>query len=1845
MVTDEPWCREEETETPQELSSAGDDAGTSHRFAFGSLENVRKKLLDLTARNNLLSFRYTRANSLRIIDELPDQVASVLQEGKALTFIPVPEPSEEELEDAGYLVDDEHGDRHPTEYPSATQWAEHLGLNTAYDLPEVNPVESSLDRHQDMALQTLLYAPELEACLRNLRKRSETALEESGANILYLTLGYVEWFEDRDPDKKLLAPLFTMPVELCKASRPDGEGVYRYSISLKDEGLITNLTLHEKLAVDFSLQMPVIEDDDEPEAYFARFRDTVLAQQRRWRLRRHASLALLNFSKQAMYEDLAPERWPAGKGLVDHPVVARLFGGVTIDNEVGGYGTAPEHAIDEIEQVHDRFPIIYDADSSQHSALIDAVNGKNLVIEGPPGTGKSQTITNLIAASIANGKRVLFVAEKMAALNVVKDRLDRAGLGDFCLELHSHKTSRQAILQDLRARIDARTSYSRPRHLESDIGLLEEHRRKLTEYVNLINTEWCATGRTPHDLFAAATRYRNALGLEDPDSLIIEGATGDTLTLERQALLLDRAEQLGDFYRQVATQALAGELDRHPWFGTHNTQLMSHQKPQLLQALARWTDALQALADGVTCLEEQLDVDVGESVTVAAIDQFAGVAAVLPELDGTEPLTALTLLHGQADAFEAYLNDYQSIHGFFSEQAQRLKPTAMIDPGASAAIESALAAGTRLGLGPITTVGQLVDELATARELNQRAETLIRGLQQVLGQLPHALSRFFTPSFDGLKALGTFVALCEQLPPTLWPYRDPIFDRGELDELLELMTAELKPLTRHYGAIKDAWDIKQFPASSRLRSLRDVLDQGGVWRWLSSPWRAARKELLLLTLPSHRKGKTLGMLPDVVAYAEHRERLVALNERDRSLDTYLRDADTPIDQLTSVRAWYRAVRDEYGLGFGDRAAIGETLFTLDSEVARKLVDFYHREVAPNLDVLLPELTRLSSDAARLREKLAQGAPLNEVTAWLRDELAAFLEPLSTILASETENWESLAALAEGLQLTQAKAQGWQSARTAPGFGAFDLSVEPGADDPQAYAVAERVARIVRCQDSNPILLNCLTANNTLAGYRGIREQANVAARLSVKVQEAASAYRELAKINPDQWTKHSGDAIVALVKRNREAAAAPEALETWLSYARLRGQLIEDGQETVVAALEDQVFPPERVSDVLHMVMAHQLGMEVMAAKPELARYTGMDLEAAREKFKEYDLRLLERQRQLIAFKASREEPPAGVSSGRVGNYSEMGLINHTVNQQRPRVAVRSLLTRAKESIQVLKPCFMMSPMSVAQYLEPGVHRFDLVVMDEASQIRPEDALGSIARGGSLVVVGDPKQLPPTSFFQRVADDGEEDEDTTGLEQSESVLDCVFPMFQNRRLRWHYRSRHESLIAFSNDRFYNSDLVLFPSPLQDDPRFGIHFSRIGNGRFHGGRNSKEARAVVKAALKHLVEHPGESLGLVAMNVNQSDELSLQLEQTLKDDPVAAGAYERNQALDEPLFIKNLENVQGDERDVIMISMTYGPETAGSTSMAQRFGPINTDVGWRRLNVLFTRSKMRMVVFSSMDSGHVRTSARSSRGVMALRGFLEYCETGKLSRIQHTGKAADSDFEIAVRELLGEYGYECEPQLGVAGYYLDLAVRDPGQPGRFLMGIECDGATYHSAKSARDRDRLRQAVLEDLGWCIRRIWSTDWFRDPQGVMRHILEELDRLKTDLPPVPTEAEPADIGLAQEPQQGVLLEPASAYEIPAGEVDEASEELVVERASDDGLSLLERLKRYDHEVIRVKSPHTDAKRRLLRSEMVEVLLRTRPESKGEFQAVVPAFLRTGTAPEEAAFLDDVLELIAIYG
>lgn len=513
---------------------------------------------------------------------------------------------------------------------------------------------------------------------------------------------------------------------------------------------------------------------------------------------------------------------------------------------------------------------------------------------------------------------------------------------------------------------------------------------------------------------------------------------------------------------------------------------------------------------------------------------------------------------------------------------------------------------------------------------------------------------------------------------------------------------------------------------------------------------------------------------------------------------------------------------------------------------------------------------------------------------------------------------------------------------------------------------------------------------------------------------------------------------------------------------------------------------PSQLTAILDFSWYSGLVQRVYAEKPALQQFDRIKHEHQIARFKSLDLASLNHAQTHLAKQVWEGMP-------NINQPGEMAVLRAELNKKRRHIPIRQLIEKAGRAIQQIKPVFMMSPMSIANFLPPGKLEFDVVVFDEASQVKAVDAFGAIMRGKQVVVVGDTRQMPPTDFFSRDVELDDEDAATADIESILSMFKAAGS--QERYLRWHYRSRHESLIAVSNVEFYDSKLVVFPSAGQHPHASGVSFDYLPDALYDRGRtrtNKVEAKAVAQAVMQHAIQTPELSLGVAAFNVAQRDLIQVEIELLRRQMPEAEAFFTSQGS--EPFFVKNLENIQGDERDKIFISIGYGRNESGR--IAREFGPLNREGGHRRLNVLITRAKLAMRVFCNFRADELELDAGASLGVRALKNFLKYAETGVLEVARETGKAADSPFELEVIEALRERNYEVEPQVGTAGYFIDIAVKDPDYPGRYFLAIECDGAAYHSSRSARDRDRLRQGVLEGLGWNFHRIWSTDWFRNPQ-----------------------------------------------------------------------------------------------------------------------------------------------------
>lgn len=547
------------------------------------------------------------------------------------------------------------------------------------------------------------------------------------------------------------------------------------------------------------------------------------------------------------------------------------------------------------------------------------------------------------------------------------------------------------------------------------------------------------------------------------------------------------------------------------------------------------------------------------------------------------------------------------------------------------------------------------------------------------------------------------------------------------------------------------------------------------------------------------------------------------------------------------------------------------------------------------------------------------------------------------------------------------------------------------------------------------------------------------------------------------------------------------------AFNRIRQEESELGTTALSDGLASGAISGDRLSSRLWLGIASAWLDEAFAQRPELANFAFDEHDDSVEAFKTLDSRSLVGNRCRIALQHFRSVP-------RLNGLGQAGVLLAEFNKRRSHLPIRSLMERAGNVIQAIKPVFMMSPLSVAVYIPRGVVDFDLVVFDEASQVRPSDALGALLRGKSAIVVGDDKQLPPTSFFDTfLSDDASSEESDTGASLSD--MESILGVFAARgakelMLKWHYRSRHESLIAVSNQEFYEHRLLLFPSPDQDRASAGIHFHHLPNTAYDRGRsrvNRIEAKVVAEAVIDHVRRSPHLSLGVATFSSSQADAIEAELD-TLTRGTDDMTRFDQNHPF-ERFFVKNLETVQGDERDVILISVGYGKDSEGR--LYYNFGPLNQEGGHRRLNVLITRARIRTEVFSNFTDEDMDPTRLNSPGMQALRTYLSYARTGVLDAPSIGVRDDESPFEDQVFQELRNRGYVVHRQVGQAGYFIDMAVADPKRPGKMVLGIECDGAAYHSSRSARERDRLRQTVLEGLGWRLHRVWSTDWFRNRES----------------------------------------------------------------------------------------------------------------------------------------------------
>jgi very-short-patch-repair endonuclease len=1551
--------------------------------------------------------------------------------------------------------------------------------------------------------------PELQRRLNILRRRQDEWLAEQSLPVLFLAVGLLNWQDERgDP---AIAPLLLLNVRLTRSGPRTP-----FELEGNDDFPVPNDTLLVKLQ-HAGLELPAFASSPDEGAqgtladYFHSVQEWCSTRDG-WSVDDVVYLGSFAYSKLAMYRDLGTIR----EFGTDNKVVGALSGLTKLDRETVQEQNEsdlvfPEHledgALDGLIGLDEQYTVL-PADASQLQAIALAAHGTNLVVHGPPGTGKSQTIANIISSLIARGQTVLFVCEKAAALDVVKRRLDEQGLGDFLLDLHSDRGKKKNIYLQIRESMGSERAVKKPPDNVSGLSRLREdlnhyvrelhatrqplgwsiykaqgHYAGLKETVDLrieinnitqIDGAWLARLRgllapiaerprefkEHHASHWAPLRADNiSLGLEDDlrESAANLHATTESLRADVERL----GEELGVEFTPSAVEARNAEQ-------VHSVLVQLNECPQppanwldletarsLGEVIARQRQDQQDLREARSEVEKAFTSSLRQTFSdaLAEIDPIHGVASELEETFGKSWSRTIVSQAGEMpDLVERLLTQSRDLEAaaLSAADALDLQPPVSI-PGMRSLLETARAI---ISVNPVPTEWAVRGGIERARDAAALAAHLASGLlaaeQQLFDDYDRAivdvldhqwLVRYRTDHQSAFKRLfsGGF-------------RRDQRLLRGfRKDASAPSLEAALEAveLTLRVQSLTANWESAQADFAM-------VLGRGFTGR--STSWEDVERAIATVET-TNRYWPTSS--PKYQANLSQEDRRPELGRVADALEREIESYQTDIASLcdSDIVAELQA----------GRKLIGPLRTMLQGLVP--VVD----AAATGIDNVLAVLRNRPASVAEVRDALAWGSRVEELEVAAEANAKQLQDSFGQWFAGENTDWDAIGTHREWmLQFGEVLGITRFEGRLADHLMRPRKSTEYTA---WANGLAGKIERFEEAADKLDSLLDI---------EEGPWESWNQATFVDIEI-----------------WAQILED----------DAAGA----SGWIQYRNAVRDLDAFLGVSCTTACRELTEDASTVPDIVERRVFGAWLDEMHSLVEPLRKFSTVDHERARTQFttgdKAFPVSARDRVRAAVygRYPAKAGGPP---------NYEQQRL-NHELSKASRQRSARWLFGNVPHQIQRLKPCFLMSPLAVSQLLPLGQDRsntlmFDTVIFDEASQVFPEDAVPALLHADQCILAGDENQLPPSKFWMAsLSDDespldSEDDElESDALEGRESILAAAGAfqgvLFRDADLKVHYRSRHQDLIRFSNRYFYEDKLLVFPSPGKGSSDLGVFDHYLPEGTYQPKStqpNIEEARYITDLVFQHMREHPDESLGVAALSRAQADLILSLVEQRRASEPYLEAHFTKESH--EPFFVKNLESVQGDERDRIIIGIGYGPLKRGG-SVPQRFGPIINEGGQRRLNVLVTRARKRMDVVRSMGGGNIKPGQLGAR---RLKAFLEYVadpehslDEGPTTALAHPTGEELNEFETAVMASLEARGHQVVGQVGSVGYRIDLAiVSDDGS--RYDLGIECDGATYHSAPAARDRDWLRQNVLEDLGWSIHRVWSTSWIRNPRAELAAI-----------------------------------------------------------------------------------------------------------------------------------------------
>lgn len=1541
----------------------------------------------------------------------------------------------------------------------------------------------------------------LENALQSIRLKAKSSLDEKGVNTLFITFGQLTWKESKDSNIELNSPLLLLPVTLKRESSDKPYYIERY-----DDDLTLNPTLVQKMKVDFGIALPPISDDSGEIIivdYLEKVSEAVKGN-KDWSVTQDAYMGFFSFSKLVMYKDF--EQFSSQ--ISQHDIVQKLAG-VSKDYEQGDYEESDSIRIhDKGSKSVESFQIL-DADSSQQEAILAANNGNSFIISGPPGTGKSQTISNIIAESLAKGKKVLFVSEKKAALEVVKKRLDNKQLGDFCLELHSNNANKKVVLSELDRTLNQHHS---PRLTQAPFDTFDKIKLHLNVYTEALHMPIQPLQFTAHRIHGELSKLDHVQEL----TFAIDNVGG--VNPSKLSEIHDLLERL----RQYA-HVLKGS-ESHLWSGSIVKKFTLELQSDISVKFKRLSSVLRSISENIEGLIVELGLnwraDPGSFVRLQTINELLKNIPVVPEewLRNDDQLTYKTSLYQDATKkFEDYHEAKQLVVPTYDEEVWKLHVDEVV---------SSLSKASATLLDLLQEAEGFINELTVTEQptLND-----LTSFQQALSELTVAssdISKFLGMDVDSftLEQAMNYKFILEKIslrlrPTNYWfdtetfgkvkeilmeartnveeylddtaafsqKYDRQLLDREELDGMLERFmmnyTSFFRVFNRSYRNDQKIFNfyLKTGSKPKFDELLRDVKMVERIKK--KKKWLESEKDLLKTWLGDHYKGidTNWNLLTEQIAHIE-------------SLNTFITNHLIPFDKIKSLML-QSTLSEMESIDVLHKKTV--RALSVSHETATSVEPLLNKALANEIEKMPVSELKHVVESVIITSDLFLGAKANLASYAKQASITTFDELLSDLSAirsyKETKN-----IIEENSELFKAAFGSL--------FDDFDTNWETILNSLEwiknlkqviTGSIPEAIIRAVSARDLS-------TSQMVDGGIEQVRKRFYDSLTL---MQFFHSIFPQDAAVFSGKTLKESEYRICAdgMDKWADESYKLEEwtAVQQILSDAEILG-IQEFIQEVKVMSSTDQVN-----FTAIFLKRFYKLWLDfAYESLPTLNHFNAEQHSKLISQFKTLDKSQLDTNGSRIHTILNTNKK-SRISSHELG--LQVGLLKKEISKKTKHKPIRKLFAEIPDVIFALKPCLMMSPMSVSQFIDPSVISFDTVIFDEASQLCTEDAVGSIFRGKQIIIAGDKKQLPPTRFFGTSIEEDEEfiDEEDESNDTYESVLEEASIFMKVKPLQWHYRSKHESLIAFSNKEIYDDQLYTFPSS-GNEKNDGVSLVHVSDGvyeRSTSRRNLIEAKTVAKLVFEHIVSSPERSLGVIAFSEAQQQAILDQIHAMRKQnrDPSVEAFFDDSKS--DYFFVKNLENVQGDERDTIFFSVGYGKDANGV--IYYNFGPLNKPGGERRLNVAVTRAKHEIKLVSSILHSDLDDAKLNKRGPQLLKSYLYYASTGgefsANTGIQNDGQF-DSPLEEDVYEALSARGLILRKQVGCSSYRIDLAVVDPNNQGNYILGIECDGAAYHSSKTARDRDRLRQEILESLGWRIHRIWSQDWFRRKQDEITKIMKVL-------------------------------------------------------------------------------------------------------------------------------------------